>query len=134
MSAQIWSFAAVTRFKLLVILGGLCLATTIVSAQSSSAQTQTGTAVYYGDYFQGRPVANGEIFDQDRLTAAHNGYAFGTQVRVTNLTNDRSVVVTINDRMRSDSRELIDVTRRAAQELDFIREGRIEVRLEVVSD
>ena len=88
--------------------------------QPSEAATQTGIAVYYSDSFQGRPVANEEILDQRGLTAAHNGYALGTRVRVTNLSNGKSVVVKINDRMGPDDTLLIDVTRRAAEELDFI--------------
>ena len=100
--------------------------------QPSEAATQTGIAIYYSDSFQGRPVANGEILDQRGLTAAHNGYALGTRVRVTNLSNGKSVVVKINDRMGPDDTLLIDVTRRAAEELDFIDAGRTTVRLEVV--
>lgn len=93
---------------------------------------QTGTAAYYGDDFHGRPVVSGEIFDQETLTAAHNGYAYGTRVRVTNLANGNSVVVRISDRMRSDSEILIALTRRAAEELDFIREGVTSVEVTVV--
>lgn len=119
--------ASLSPFALSVVLW---LATAAgVSGQSSATQRQTGVAGHYSDYFQGRPVANGDIFDQEGLTAAHNGYIFGTRVRVTNLANDKSVIVTINDRMRSDSRTLIDLTRRAAEELDFIHEGRTRVRL-----
>ena len=55
-------------------------------------------------------------------------------VRVTNLENDRSVIVKIDDRMRSDSALLIDLTRRAAEELDFIREGKTRVQLTVVEN
>jgi peptidoglycan lytic transglycosylase len=93
---------------------------------------EEGIAVHYSDYFQGRPVANGETFDQEQLTAAHNRHQYGTRVRVTNLKNDKSVVVTINDRMRSNRRVLIDVSRKAAEELDFVREGRAQVKVEVV--
>jgi rare lipoprotein A len=96
-----------------------------------AAGPETGLAVYYSDYFHGRPVASGETYDKDALTAAHNGLPYGTKVKVTNLANDKSVVVKINDRMRSRTKVLIDVSRRAAEELGFIREGRAKVRVEV---
>lgn len=96
------------------------------------AAQETGVAVYYSDYFQGKPVASGETFDQQKMTAAHNGSPYGTEVRVTNLANDKSVVVRINDRMRSNSKVLIDVTKRAAEELGFVREGTAQVRVERV--
>ena len=92
----------------------------------------TGTATYYADHFEGRTTANSETFVQDRLTAAHNSLPFGTRVRVTNLTNGRSVVVRVNDRMGRNNRTLIDLSKRAAGELGFLRDGRASVRLEVV--
>ncbi len=99
-------------------------------------KSETGIAVYYSDIFHGRPVASGktETYDKNALTAAHNRYPFGTKVRVTNLSNDKSVVVTINDRMRSGSKVAIDLSRRAAEELDFIREGKTQVRIEPVQN
>ena len=130
MFVQVRSRVATASLSPFALSGVLWLATAAGgTGQSSATQRQTGVAVHYSDYFQGRPVANGEIFDQEGLTAAHNSYTFGTRVRVTNLANDKSVIVTINDRMRSDSRMLIDLTRRAAEELDFIHEGRTRVRL-----
>jgi rare lipoprotein A len=98
--------------------------------------SETGIAVYYSDIFHGRPVASGatEKYDKNALTAAHNRHPFGTRVRVTNLTNDKSVVVTINDRMRSRSKLAIDLSRRAAEELGFVREGKTRVRIEAVQD
>jgi rare lipoprotein A len=110
-------------------LGGIAffaLTTGIGAAQD------TGIAAYYSDYFVGKSAANGEIYSHDALTAAHNGYPFGTQVRVTNLSNNQSVVVKINDRMRKKSTVLIDLSRRAAQELDFLKEGKTQVRVEPV--
>lgn len=103
----------------------------IVSSLPLQAQ-QTGIAVHYSDYFQGKPVANNEIYDRDKLTAAHNSYPYGTRVKVTNLTNDKSVVVKINDRMRSRTKVLIDLSWKAAEELDMIQPGRAQVRVEKV--
>ena len=134
MSVQTLNVMTALRWRSLVLLGILCLAVTDLNGQSSDAQTQTGIGAYYSDYFQGRPTASGEIFDQDALTAAHNGHPFGTRVRVTNLANGKSVVVTINDRLRSNSGILIDLTHRAAEELDSIHEGITQVEVTVVDN
>ncbi len=107
-----------------------------LSQARGQSDSETGIAVYYSDFFHGRPVASGgdEEYDKNALTAAHNGHPFGTRVRVTNLSNNKSVVVKINDRMRSRSRVAIDLSRRAAEELDFIREGKTRVKIEVVQN
>ena len=104
-----------------------------LSLISGVAAAETGYAVHYSDKFQGRKTANNEIFDQNGLTAAHKKFPYGTKVKVTNLENDRSVVVKINDRMRTRNRNLIDVTKRAAEELGFVKKGRARVSLEVVN-
>ncbi len=91
---------------------------------------QTGKASYYADRFEGRKTASGEVFSQDELTAAHKTLAFGTLVRVTNLTNDSTVVVKINDRMGARSPHLIDLTKRAARQLDFLKKGVARVKVE----
>lgn len=97
-----------------------------------------GEATYYADKFHGRRTASGEIFRQDRLTAAHRTFPFGTIVRVTNLRNDRSVTVRITDRgpfgERAEERNrIIDLSRRAAELLGFVRAGWTPVRVEVLS-
>ena len=101
-------------------------------ASRTGAAQETGIAAYYSNYFVGKPVASGEAYSHDAMTAAHNGYPFGTEVRVTNLSNNLSVVVKINDRMRKNSKVLIDLSRSAAQELSFVKEGRTQVRVEPV--
>lgn len=117
------------RRRLIQALGGLAL---LALSSGIGAAQDTGIAVYYSDYFEGKPVANGEIYSHDALTAAHNGYPLGTEVRVTNLSNDQSVVVRINDRMRKNSKVLIDVSRGAAQELGFVKDGKTRVKVEPV--
>jgi rare lipoprotein A len=81
------------------------------------ALAEEGMAVHCSNAFQGKPTANKEIFDQDGMTAAHKTLPFGTKVRVINLENNQSVVLTINDRMARRNRNIIDVTRRAARGL-----------------
>ena len=89
-----------------------------------------GVAVYYGDKYQGRVTHSGEIFDQDKMTAAHPSLPHGTRVKVINLANNRSVIVTINDRCRKRPFELIDVTKAAAKELGFYgKKGTAKVRI-----
>ncbi len=80
----------------------------------------------------GRTTASGESFDPDRLTAAHRTLPFGTRVRVTNLENGRSVVVTITDRGPFRRGRVIDVSGRAARRLGFAAQGVARVRLDVL--
>ena len=84
---------------------------------------KTGIASYYGARHHGKRTASGEPFDQHALTAAHPGLPFGTRVLVTNLSNDKSVVVRINDRGPHTRGRLIDLSRKAAQQLDMLRTG-----------
>lgn len=94
--------------------------------------TQTGKASYYAKKFEGRRTASGQKFSNKKLTAAHKTLPFGTQVRVTNLKNNKSVVVTVNDRLPKKSKRIIDLSQAAAKELDYIRAGTATVRVEVV--
>jgi rare lipoprotein A (RlpA)-like double-psi beta-barrel protein len=71
---------------------------TAASAQSVQRPSETGIASWYGAPYHGRPSASGEIYDQEKLTAAHRTLPFGTRVRVRRLDRDRSIVVRINDR------------------------------------
>jgi rare lipoprotein A len=95
-----------------------------------------GLASFYGREFQGKTTASGVPFDKDRLWAAHPSWPFGTRVRVTNLENGRSVIVRIVDRGPSEENVaegvVIDLAREAAARLRFLREGRQEVRLDVL--
>lgn len=123
--------------KLLIPLtlaaAAVCCGAAKLTAESTPGEHEIGLAVYYSDKFQGRKTASGEIFDQQKLTAAHRELPFGTVVRVTNLENRRSVQVRINDRGPFGSRRrIIDLTRKAAERLDMIGAGVIEVKVEVV--
>lgn len=90
----------------------------------------TGRASYYGKRFAGKPTANGEIFDPSAMTAAHPTLPFGTRVRVTNLSNGRTVTVRINDRGPYAGDRIIDLSREAAERLDMIKRGTVRVKLE----
>ncbi len=77
-------------------------------------------------------MANGEKFDQHKLTAAHNRLPLGTWVKVSNLRNKKNVIVQITDRMHPKNKRLIDVSSEAAKRLGFIRKGLTRVKVEVV--
>lgn len=92
----------------------------------------TGTASYYADKFHGRKTANGETFNMHDLTAAHKTLPFGTIVRVTNLGNNKSVKLRINDRGPFVKDRIIDVSLAAAKELDMLGTGTAEVRIDIM--
>lgn len=98
----------------------------------SLAQVQTGKASFYADKFDGHPTASGEKYRHNKLTGAHKTLPFGTVVRVTNIDNDQSVEVTINDRGPYVEGRIIDVSKSAAEKLGFINKGLAEVKLEVI--
>jgi len=94
--------------------------------------TLEGIASYYANDFHGKQTSNGEIFDMNALTAAHRTFPFGTKVRVTNLENNKTVVVRINDRGPFKEERMMDLSMGAAIEIDLIRTGTARVRLEVL--
>lgn len=91
-----------------------------------------GKASYYGSEFEGRGTSSGEIFSNRNYTAAHKSLAFGTLVKVTNISNNKSVIVKVNDRGPFVAGRIIDLSKVAAEELDMIRSGVIEVKIEVL--
>lgn len=92
----------------------------------------SGTASFYADEFHGRKTASGEIYDMNDLTAAHRDFPFDTIVLVTNLRNNKSVNVRINDRMPQLKNRLIDLSLAAAKKIDMINDGVVEVKLIVI--
>ena len=91
---------------------------------------QEGLASYYGREFHGRKTANGETFDMEAMTAAHRTLPFGTVVRVTNLRNNQSVTIKINDRGPFVEGRLIDLSQGAARKIGI--DGVEPVRLEII--
>ena len=101
--------------------------------QLAAAQVvATGTASYYSDKLHGRRTSSGERYHRDSLTCAHRTLPFGTLLRVRNLKNDKEVVVRVTDRGPFTRRFIIDLSRAAARELDFIRAGICRVELTVI--
>ena len=91
---------------------------------------RTGRASWYGPNFHGRKTANGEVFDQDHLSAAHTTFPLPSYARVTNKANGRSVVVRVNDRGPYSHKRIIDVSRKVAEVLAFKHAGTADVRVE----
>jgi rare lipoprotein A (peptidoglycan hydrolase) len=94
---------------------------------------EVGVASWYGHPYHGRRAAGGQIYDMNKLTAAHRTLPFGTRVRVHNLANDASVEVVINDRGPFIDGRLIDLSLAAARILKFEQAGLARVRLELLS-
>jgi rare lipoprotein A len=98
-----------------------------------SPYTEEGIASWYGVPFHGRRASNGEIYDMNKLTAAHRTLPFDTVVRVTNLSNGKFTVVRITDRGPFVDNRIIDLSMAAAREIDSVGLGVVPVRLEIVS-
>ncbi|HQF42141.1 MAG TPA: septal ring lytic transglycosylase RlpA family protein [Ignavibacteriaceae bacterium] len=95
-------------------------------------EARTGIASFYASEFQGKKTSSGEIYNMNELTAAHPDYPFNTIVLVTNLKNNKSVQVRINDRMPNFKNRIIDLSLKAAEKIDMIRDGIQEVKVEVL--
>ena len=99
------------------------------SSQRKSARTQTGIASWYGPGFHGKKTANGERYNQRRMTAAHKTLPFNTVVKVKNLDNGRSVKVRINDRGPYVDDRIIDLSKKAAKKLGLMQSGTARVKI-----
>jgi|SRR5579863_10528363 len=95
--------------------------------------TETGIASWYGHPYHGRPAADGEIYDMEKLVAAHRTLPFNTWVRVVNLTNNQSVEVRVIDRGPFIDGRIIDLSHAAAIAIGMIVSGTAQVRMEVIS-
>ncbi|GAO43279.1 septal ring lytic transglycosylase RlpA family protein [Flavihumibacter petaseus] len=100
--------------------------------KANTAKVQYGTASYYASKFNGRKTASGEIYDSQRMTAAHNGLPLGTWIKVTNMRNKRTVIVRINDRLHYRNPRLVDLSRAAAKKLGYTGHGLAKVKVEVL--
>ena len=113
------------------VLKIVSLSITLFVGTFATAQVQTGKASFYADKFEGIATASGEKYKHNKMTGAHKTLPFGTKVRVTNVANDKSVEVTINDRGPYVEGRIIDLSRAAAEELGFTNMGLADVKLEV---
>jgi rare lipoprotein A len=121
-----------------------CIAISVLfldSAMAQSGEVKTkplkspkvlyGTASYYADKFEGRETANGEIFSQQKMTAACNVLPLGTWIRVTNLRNDKSAIVKTNDHLHFRMKRVVDLSKAAAVAIGLL-DGLAKVKVEVL--
>lgn len=102
------------------------------TAPYTGEKVQTGLATFYAESDHGKQTSSGEAFDNEKLTAAHPNFPFGSHVRVTNLKSGKSVEVTVTDRGRFSGQRVISVSRRAAEELGFVAAGTAQVKIELL--
>ena len=127
--------AAIFAFSLILAAAG-CARWSVASFEGSGPSAggvETGIASWYGEEFHGRPTSNREIYDMNDMTAAHPRLPFGTMVMVTNLDNERTAVVRINDRGPFVKNRIIDLSYAAARVLGMVGPGTARVRLEVLA-
>ncbi|QQR92028.1 MAG: septal ring lytic transglycosylase RlpA family protein [Myxococcales bacterium] len=126
------SLARCSILSFVLLASSCCYPQTRTPSDEDNPWRTEGRASYYHDSLHGNTTANGDIYDKNKLTAASRTLPFGTLVRVTRKDNGRSVVVRINDRgpFADPERRIIDLSRAAAEELDMIRAGVVDVRLE----
>lgn len=103
-----------------------------LSALSSESYIREGMASWYGRQHHEKLTSSGEMFNMNHYTAAHRKLPFGTKVRVQNLRNGRSTIVTINDRGPFSGKRIIDLSRAAAREIGLLKKGVERVRIEVI--
>lgn len=120
---------------LLVLLATGCATTRTTPRQveAGAVRSEVGEASYYAHKYHGRKTASGETYNMHELTAAHRRLPFGTRVRVTNLNNNSSVLVRINDRGPFVRGRVIDLSLAAARKLDMVRSGIAKVEVVPVS-
>lgn len=122
----------IINLKFAIIICGIIIFILSSFMTEKDRYLQIGKASYYANKFQGRQTSSGEIFKQNKYTAAHKTLPFGSIVKVVNMENDSIVYVKINDRLPKSSTRLIDLTLKAADELNFIRKGLAKVTVERV--
>lgn len=93
-----------------------------------------GIASYYAKKFNGKKTANGEIYINDKYTAACNLFPFNTWIKVTDIKNNRSVIVRINDRLYAKNKRVVDLSEIAAKKLGFVSSGLAKVKVEVLNN
>lgn len=120
-------------FSLMFLLGFFVLSCSSSKNTSGKVLKSKAQASYYHDKFNGKKTASGEKFSDGKLTAAHRTLPFGTNVKVTNLANDKSVIVEINDRGPFKKSREIDLSKKAFMEItDNKNHGTLTVRIEVI--
>lgn len=106
----------------------------IVEQDSTRLYVEKTKATFYHDKFHGRLTANGTVFSQKKLTVAHNKLPFGTVLKVTNLKNNKSVIVVVNDRGKLGNNVTLDLSKEAFKQISKTERGVINVKVEILTE
>lgn len=128
------------RYLILLLISPLLVSFTEIRATKkevsynhiTNKKVYYGIASYYADKFNGRPTASGEIYTHKKLTAACNILPLGTWLKVTNLRNNKFVIVKTNDRLHPRMKRIVDLSKSAAQVLAYTGRGLTQVKIEVL--
>jgi rare lipoprotein A len=125
---------SITAVVLLILLcGSLSIhATSKQQATAGAPHVEKGVAAFYGRRLEGHKTACGGTYAASELTTAHRTLPCGTKLRITNTKNGKTVEATVNDRGPTSQKRIVDVSRAAAEQLDFVRQGTTTVEVEVV--
>jgi rare lipoprotein A len=122
--------------KLILLIGLFFTASTFAAVDTTEVKAKPkiiyGTASFYSNSFHGKKTASGETFSQNKLTAACNVLPLGTWIKVTNLRNGKSVIVKTNDRLHARMTRVVDLSKAAADKLNYVRSGLTRVKVEVL--
>lgn len=116
------------------LLAIICINLTINALAQVTDFVQEGKASFYADKFEGRTTASGERYSHKKSTCAHLSLPFGTLLKVTNLANNRSAVVRVNDRGPFVPDRIVDLSRSVAERLDFVQNGVTQVKIETINN
>ncbi|GMM88776.1 MULTISPECIES: septal ring lytic transglycosylase RlpA family protein [Vibrio] len=125
-----------TALTLIILVG--CTSTSAVGSSKTKeyakSHTLVGQASWYGNKFHGKLTASGETYDMNAYTAAHKTLPFGTIVRVTNTSTNKSVDVKINDRGPFVKGRVIDLSYKSFAQIGNVKKGTVPVKIEIVDD
>ena len=116
------------KYLFYLLVAFICIGNT-----TSAQKNLIGNASFYHNKFNGRKTASGEIFSNEKLTCACNKLPLGTYLKVTNIHNQKQIIVKVNDRLAAHNKRLVDLTKYAAKQLDFMSKGFTKVQVEVVN-
>jgi rare lipoprotein A len=127
-----WSFSAAAQVKSTSMQKSKVTRQNESNGKGDSSIVYYGVASYYADKFTGRKTATGASYSHEGKTAACNVLPLGTWIRVTNLKNNKKIVLQINDRLHAKNNRLVDLTKSAAGKLGYIKSGLARVKVEVL--
>jgi len=122
-----------TKTISLVLTAALFAILSVPSLAAGPGSVQKGIASYYHDSLHGNKTASGQVYNKNKMSAAHKSLPLGSKVRVTDVRSGKSIVVRVNDRGPFVRGRIIDLSRQAAKQLGMIKKGVTPVKVEVLS-